>query len=58
MKLPSDPMMLYSVINMKLRDQYESLAELCEDAGIDEAALTAKMKAAGFEYNRAANQFR
>ena len=31
MKLPEDPMMLYSFINMKLRDFYPSLDALCED---------------------------
>ena len=33
--LPKDPMMLMSVINMKLRDFYPSLDELCEDMEID-----------------------
>lgn len=28
MKLPEDPMMLYSFINMKLRDFYPSLGKL------------------------------
>ena len=28
MELPKDPMMLFSVINMKLRDCYSSLDEL------------------------------
>ena len=31
MKLPEDPMMLYSFINMKLRDFYPSLDALCEE---------------------------
>ena len=34
MELPEDPMMLFSVINMKLRDCYASLDELCEDMNI------------------------
>ena len=29
--LPKNPMLLLSVINMKLRDQYDSLDALCED---------------------------
>ena len=29
--LPSDPAMLLSVINLKLRDFYPSLNELCKD---------------------------
>ena len=34
MKLPEDPMMLYSFINMKLRDFYPSLDALCEDMNV------------------------
>ena len=31
MELPKDPMMLFSFINMKLRDFYPSLDALCQD---------------------------
>ena len=31
MSLPNDPMMLFSFINMKLRDNYSSLDDLCRD---------------------------
>ena len=34
MELPKDPMVLFSVINMKLRDCYSSLDELCEDMDV------------------------
>ena len=37
--LPQDPMMLMSVINMKLRDFYSDLDALCEDMGIDRMEL-------------------
>jgi hypothetical protein len=55
--LPNDPAMLLSVINMKLRDYYNSLDELCSDLNIKREELEAKMKAAGWEYNPAANKF-
>ena len=29
--LPQDPMMLFSAVNMKLRDEYDSLDALCDD---------------------------
>ena len=32
MELPKDPMMLFSFINMKLRDFYPSLDALCRSA--------------------------
>ncbi len=57
MDLPNDPMMLYSVINMKLRDQYTSLDILCEDMAIDRRELEEKLAAAGFEYSEKNNKF-
>ena len=46
MELPKDPMMLFSVINMKLRDCYSSLDELCEDMNVDKDELVNQLKAA------------
>lgn len=40
MILPEDPMMLFSVINMKLRDNYSSLDELCDDMHIQKRHLS------------------
>ena len=50
-------MMLFSFINMKLRDQYTSLDELCAALDVDRAALEATLAAAGFEYNQQQNKF-
>ena len=50
-------MMLFSVINMKLRDQYPSLDALCDDLDIDRKTLEEKLKASGFEYSEAHNKF-
>lgn len=55
--LPDDPMMLFSVINMKLRDKYSSLDELCEDMDISKSELINRLSEAGFEYNPDANKF-
>ena len=57
MDLPKDPVMLFSFLNMKLRDFYPSLDALCSDLGIDKKALTQEMQKAGFEYNPAQNKF-
>lgn len=54
---PKDPMMLLSWVNMKLRDFYDSLDELCEDMEIDRTELENKLNAAGFEYNSDLNKF-
>lgn len=57
MELPQDPMMLFSVINMKLRDFYPSLDALCKDLDVDKDEIIARLKAAGFEYNEQQNKF-
>lgn len=57
MELPEDPMMLFSVINMKLRDCYASLDELCEDMNISKDILIGKLESIGFEYNAEQNKF-
>ncbi|MBQ8981541.1 MAG: DUF4250 domain-containing protein [Eubacterium sp.] len=57
MSLPNDPFILYSMINMKLRDSYASLDELCDDLGEDKSELVQKLADAGFEYNSKTNQF-
>ena len=57
MSLPNDPVMLYSTINLKLRDFYSSLDALCEDMDVDKAGLVEKLRAAGFEYDEKNNRF-
>lgn len=57
MTIPEDPFMLYSFINMKLRDYYPSLDVLCEDMNLDKDDLIKKLQKAGFEYNPENNKF-
>ena len=57
MNLPKDPMMLYSVVNLKLRDFYSSLDALCEDMDVNKEELLEKLASAGFEYDKEHNCF-
>lgn len=57
MSLPQDPMMLFSYVNTKLRDDYSSLDALCDDLDVDRRQLEQKMADAGFEYNPSQNKF-
>jgi hypothetical protein len=57
MDLPNDKMMLLSVINTKLRDNYSSLDELCEDLNTDKSGLIDKLKEIDYEYNSELNRF-
>ena len=56
--IPQDPYMLYSYVNLKLRDEYPSLDALCEDLELDRAALEEKLSAEGFAYDAGRNSFR
>ena len=56
--LPKDPYILFSFLNVMLRDRYSSLEEFCEDNDADIGEIMSKMRAAGFEYNESLNQFR
>ena len=50
-------MILFSFINTKLRDNYASLDELCDDMHISKVDLIAKLGSVGFEYNPNQNKF-
>lgn len=56
-ELPEDVMMLFSFINMKLRDEYSSLDDLCKAMAVDRQFIEDKLKTAGFEYNEQQNKF-
>ena len=55
--LPKDPMILLSVINTKIRDQYASLDALCEDMQIDKYELIDILKGIDYEYDESRHQF-
>ena len=57
MQLPSDPIMLMSVINMQLRDRYSNLNELCDDMNLNKSELLTKLKNVGFEYDEENRKF-
>lgn len=56
-KLPEDAMMLLSVVNMKLRDQYDSLDALCEDMNVSREEIEQKLKSIDMEYSPEQNKF-
>ncbi|ENM5774260.1 DUF4250 domain-containing protein [Vibrio mimicus] len=54
-----DPIMLMSIINMKLRDDFSGdLDKLASYFDIDRSALEAKLASAGFEFLPQVGQFR
>lgn len=57
MDLPKDPIILMSLINMKLRDLYPDLDSLCDDMEIDKGELLETLAGAGFEYSEEHKRF-
>lgn len=58
MNLPEDPVILLSVINTRLRDNYSSLDELCDDYNIKRENIESKLGKIGYTYNESQNQFK
>ena len=57
-QLPKDPMILYSLINTKLRDTGKGLRDLCDREGMNPEDVTSRLAIAGFVYDEETNQFR
>ncbi len=56
--IPNDPVILLSFVNMKLRDEYSDLSELCAALDISPADLEERLAAIGYRYSRENNQFK
>lgn len=55
--MPNDPVMLLSYVNLKLRDFYPSLDDLCDDEDVDKQTVLDKLSTIGYVYNKERNQF-
>lgn len=55
--IPKDPAMLLSFVNLKLRDHYKNLEDLCEDLGVDRQEITNKLRNIDYYYDEERNQF-
>lgn len=58
MNIPKDPAILLSYINTMLRDEYETLDELCKSLDIDRKELEGKLSGIGYEYSPEQNRFK
>lgn len=54
---PRDPFMLFSHVNMLLRDEYASLDELCAHKDVNREVLETTLRSCGFEYSPENNKF-
>jgi hypothetical protein len=53
-----DPHLLVGLLNTELRNQADSLDDLCRTHDIDAAALSARLESIGYQYQEEQNQFR
>ena len=53
-----DIMLLYSLVNMKLRDEFLDLDDLVNYYGVDKKELLDRFSDAGYEYVKGENQFK
>ena len=56
--IPNDPVMLLSFVNMKLRDEFSDLDELCGALDVSRPDLEERLAAIGYMYNEETNQFK
>ena len=56
--MPRDPAMLLSFVNMRLRDQYSSLDELCEAENVNRKLLMERLAEVNYYYDEKTNQFK
>ena len=54
----SNPAILLSFINTKLRDQYNSLDELCNDLDLDKQKIIDELMSINYAYDEKSNQFK
>lgn len=55
--IPKEPAMLLGFVNLKLRDFYKNLDELCEDLDVEKEEIMAKLKTMDYTYDEEKNQF-
>lgn len=55
--IPKDPVMLLSFLNLKLRDYYATLDELCEELEIEKKDIMEKLSKIDYHYDSKRNQF-
>ncbi|MGM9694021.1 MAG: DUF4250 domain-containing protein [Alloprevotella sp.] len=57
MSIPKDPFILFSYVNTKLRDDYDSLDEFCAAEDVDKDALLKLLSDNGFSFDEALRKF-
>ncbi len=55
--MPNNPMMLLSFVNTMLRDEFETLDELCASYMVEKKDVIEKLAAVGYEFDEENRRF-
>lgn len=55
--MPTHPMILLGFVNMKLRDEYADLDDLCKAFGEKKEMVVEKLQSVGYTYSEECRQF-
>ena len=55
--IPKDPVMLLSFVNLKLRDYYSSLDDMCDGLDVSKQEIREKLAQIDYHYDAGRNQF-
>lgn len=58
MNIPNDPIILLSYINTQLRDNNETLEELCKSLSLSQTEIENKLSSIGYKYDKIQNRFK
>ncbi|MBQ8297581.1 MAG: DUF4250 domain-containing protein [Ruminococcus sp.] len=58
MAVPNDPIILLSYINTQLRDNFESLDDLCKSLDVSRSEIEDKLSSVGYVYDVNQNRFK
>ncbi|MBR4575531.1 MAG: DUF4250 domain-containing protein [Lachnospiraceae bacterium] len=57
MDIPNDPAMLLGFVNLKLRDFYKSLDQMCDDMQLSRREIEEKLATIDYAYDEKTNSF-
>ncbi len=55
--IPQDKFMRLSYVNTKLRDEYKSLEDFCNDLDLDQKEIEESLGEIGYSYDKELNKF-
>ena len=58
MSVPKDPILLLSFVNTKLRDEFKSLDDFCDEFSVEKKKKKKTLETVGYFYDENTNSFK